>query len=40
MTLRLVVNLNLIEFTKMDVDLEKELEEFESVFEQNGIVEL
>jgi hypothetical protein len=24
----------------MDVDLEKELEEFESVFEQNGIVEL
>ncbi len=31
---------SLIKFTKMDVDLEKELEEFENVFEWNGIVEL
>lgn len=31
---------SLIKFTKMDVDLEKELEEFESLFEQNGIAEL
>jgi hypothetical protein len=31
---------SLIKFIKMDVDLEKELEKFESVLERNDIVEL